>query len=259
MPEAVTVLTWNLWYKGFESRITELAGAVRGVDPDIAAFQEVPNSQYAEASERFGFATSTPPLPEQDWGNVIMSRWAITRHEAAVMRSSADSYRTVVAAEIAHPNGPLWIFTTHLTFGFDQSAERQRQVATLAGFVSQHVPAKDRGQSDYYPPVLVGDFNAEPMSDEVRMLTGRTTVPIPDVVFHDAWEVVRGGDAGFTWSNDNPYAAASVEPSRRIDYVFVGRARETPARAGEALDIRLVGTEEPASDHYGLVAQLAAP
>lgn len=39
------------------------------------------------------------------------------------------------------------------------------------------------------------------------MLTGLTHVPIPGLVFHDAWEV--GGDGGpcHTWSHTNPEVA----------------------------------------------------
>src|SRR5258708_680863 len=71
------------------------------------------------------------------------------------------------------------------------------------------------------PPVVGGDLKGAPDSDEVRMLTGRPSVPEPKLVFHDAWEVAGEG-AGHTWSNQNPYAVKDLEPDRRIDYVMVG-------------------------------------
>ncbi|MCU1360933.1 MAG: hypothetical protein JWN99_2222, partial [Ilumatobacteraceae bacterium] len=42
--------------------------------------------------------------------------------------------------------------------------------------------------------VVGGDFNAPPDSDEIRMLTGRRAVPIPDLVLSDCWEHVGEGD-----------------------------------------------------------------
>ena len=83
-------------------------------------------------------------------------------------------------------------------------------------------------------------MNAAPDSDEMRMLTGRTAVAAPKLVFHDAWEVAGDG-AGMTWSNDNPYAALDLEPSRRIDYVFAGWPKE--GGRGHVVSARVVGTE----------------
>src|SRR5205085_1427402 len=111
-----------------------------------------------------------------------------------------------------------------------------------------------------YPPILCGDFNAAPDSDEVRMLTGRTTVPVERLVFHDAWEVAGGGGAGWTWSNQNPFAVLDLEPDRRIDYVFVGWPKgggRGHVEACEVVGLDPVGGVVP-SDHLGVLATLRA-
>ena len=109
-----------------------------------------------------------------------------------------------------------------------------------------------------FPPILCGDFNSEPDSDEIRMLTGLTSCPVEGLLFHDAWKVAGRGDQGFTWDNVNPHAASCLEPNRRLDFVFVG----VPAArgAGHIADCRVAGNEPIdgvwASDHYAVLAEL---
>jgi endonuclease/exonuclease/phosphatase family metal-dependent hydrolase len=146
------------------------------------------------------------------------------------------------------------VFSTHLNWRFDQGDIRQDQVATIARFV-------DGSPSRTYPPILCGDFNAAPDSDEIRMLTGRMKVPVPKLVFLDAWEAAcdraRPPD-GMTWCNTNPFAAEAFEPDRRIDYVFAGWPKAEGA--GQILSCRVVGIDPIGgihpSDHYAVVAEL---
>ena len=149
-------------------------------------------------------------------GNAIVSRWPILRTAWKPLPAAGepDERRTVVFAEIDGPRGPIQLFCTHLNWRFDHSAVRVEQVRTVAELIEECRPRE-------YPPILCGDMNAAPDSDEIRMLTGRATVTAPKLVFHDAWEVAGEG-AGMTWSNDNPYAALDLEPARRIDYVLAG-------------------------------------
>ena len=81
-----------------------------------------------------------------------------------------------------------------------------------------------------YPPVVTGDFNAEPDSDEVRLLGGLLTAPVvPDLVLLDAWRYAPPGDPGFSWDRRNGYQQYSVIPDSRIDYVLVGLPKQYPA------------------------------
>ena len=111
-----------------------------------------------------------------------------------------------------------------------------------------------------YPPILCGDFNAEPDADEVRCLTGYATAPVEKLVFLDAWRVGGDGSQGASWSLNNPFTAADPEPDRRIDYVFV-RGPDKQGR-GEPLACRVV-LDQPgpggvfASDHFGVCSELS--
>ena len=139
------------------------------------------------------------------------------------------------------------MFAVILDWRPHRSDLRREQVRQLAGFVRE----ADRGELT----IICGDFNAGPDSDEIRMVTGRTGET--GVFWYDAWELAGEGP-GITWSNANPWAAPSLMPDRRIDYVFSAWPR--PGGAGHPLRAELVGTEESdgvvPSDHYGVVAEL---
>lgn len=112
------------------------------------------------------------------------------------------------------------------------------------------------------PPILGGDFNADPESDEIRMLTGRASTPVPKLVFHDAWEVAgqasTSSDTGATWANANPYARLDLEPDRRIDYVLVGWPKA--GGAGHVTRCTVEGLEPVdgvvPSDHLAVLAEV---
>jgi endonuclease/exonuclease/phosphatase family metal-dependent hydrolase len=132
------------------------------------------------------------------------------------------------------------------------SQVRLAQVRTLAGFVAGH--ASDCA----YPPVVTGDLNAEPGSDELRLLGGLLTAPAaPGLVLIDAWRYADPGNPGFTWDRRNGYQANSIVPDSRIDYVLVGPHRQG---RGRVLSARLAGTAPVdgvwPSDHFAVVAEL---
>ena len=143
-------------------------------------------------------------------------------------------------AEVSGPPGPS-----------SRSVERPRQPDALA--VRAFCPQDER-----IPLVVCGDFNADPESDEIRMLSGRTTAPVPGLSFYDAWEVAGPADAGFTWSNANPWATQLLWPDRRIDYIFSAAPRR--GGAGHPLGATLLGSQPVdgtyPSDHYGVQADI---
>jgi endonuclease/exonuclease/phosphatase family metal-dependent hydrolase len=144
------------------------------------------------------------------------------------------------------------MFTTHLTYGPGRSALRTAQVRALARFVG------DRSGGCAYPPVVTGDLNAEPCSDELRLLGGLLTDPaVPGMVLLDSWRYADPGDPGFTWDLRNGYQADSTIPDSRIDYVLVGLPRQG---RGRVESVRLAGNAPVdgvwPSDHFAVVADL---
>jgi endonuclease/exonuclease/phosphatase family metal-dependent hydrolase len=257
------VLTWNLWWRfgPWERRRPAIAATIEAVSPDVAALQEVwsepgGTNLAAELATELGYHHAYAArlhLDGVDFGNAVLSRWPITSSTPTPLPApaEADEQRLVLRADVDGPRGPLQVFSTHLNWRFDHSAERQDQVRTIAEAVAGARPRS-------YPPILCGDFNAVPDSDEIRMLTGRAAVPVEGLVFHDAWEAAGDGGPGFTWSNANPYAVLDLEPDRRIDYVFAGWPK--PGGLGHVTSCTVVGTEPVdgvvPSDHYGVLAEL---
>jgi endonuclease/exonuclease/phosphatase family metal-dependent hydrolase len=121
------------------------------------------------------------------------------------------------------------------------------------------------------PVVLVGDLDADPSAASVRFWAGRQSLSGLGVCYRDAWECTHPEDPGHTFTPLNPLVRDGEVrgmrpfrdwPFRRIDYVFL----RLGAHGGNALDIAACERifDEPvhgvwASDHFGLVADLAKP
>ncbi len=145
------------------------------------------------------------------------------------------------------------MFCTHLDWQFDLGVVRREQVRFIVDRIEEVSSGAD------FPAILVGDFNAEPDSDEMRFLRGLTPIDGKSVYFCDAFLLAGDGTQGATFSRANVYAAREREPERRIDYVLVGRRRDG---RGEPSSSRVVFTEPEgavfASDHFGVMADLSA-
>jgi endonuclease/exonuclease/phosphatase family metal-dependent hydrolase len=270
----VLVLSWNLWWRfgAWSERRHAIRTVLDRVRPDICGLQEVWASgaenlagQLAgELGMHWAFAASDRPQswqrriddPTVRFGNAILSRWPI--RALAVERLPGppgdDDGRAALFALVDGPAGPMPFFTTHLSSTIGASAVRCEQVTTLAAFIAR------KSAGSMHPPVLTGDFNAEPDSDEMRLLGGHKTAPAVDrLVLVDAWRYADAGNPGFTWRRTNPHVAATGEPDARIDYILVG----LPAAGGtgRVRSVHVIG-DAPVrgvwpSDHAGVLAVLA--
>ncbi|MBX3211413.1 MAG: endonuclease/exonuclease/phosphatase family protein, partial [Labilithrix sp.] len=167
----------------------------------------------------------------------------------------SDEDRSLVFAELDAPFGKVPFFCTHLNWKFHHGHVRCLQVKAIAEIVARLAPV-DGG----FPPVVVGDFNAEPESDEIRYMKGLTGLGGPYVYFADAFAVAGDGSAGATFSKRNPFAEPMREPERRIDYVLVRGPDD--AQRGEPIEAR-VCFDQPVdgtfpTDHFGVIATITA-
>ena len=262
------ILSWNLWwrYGPWQRRREAIAAELAEVRADVCGLQEVweaaGENLAAELAGRLGMhwcwaaASSSRDEDGQQLsiGNAILSRWPIASHAQAGLPTGglAVESRVAVHARIDAPGGALPMFTTHLTNGPGLSRVRTAQARALAGFTAGHVA------DCAYPPVVTGDLNAEPGSDEVRLLGGLLTSPaVPGLVLIDAWRYAEPGDPGFTWDHRNGYQDDSAIPDSRIDYVLVGLPRKG---RGKVRSVQLAGTAPVEgtwpSDHFAVVADL---
>src|SRR5580765_1482246 len=246
-----------------------LADGIRALAPDVIGLQEVrdvpgrvPN-QAAEIARPHGwhhvFAPSTA------WGGgheglAIVSRFPIGAHEAQPLPHSTEKEgRIVLSARVDADGGAFWVHTTHLSFRETEGRQREDQVLFVDKVVAAH--ANDHVQ------LLMGDFNTVPESDEIRWLTGMTTLDGRRVAYQDAWARATSdaGAAGVTWARANPYVGQMywLTPDRRLDYIFVTPIRRdrraTVHAAHVVLDEPRVAPDKTrvfVSDHFGVVADV---
>ena len=264
----ISVLTLNLWHDAgpWPARRQRIRAWLDRLDPDLIGFQEVLRGedldQAASLVEDRGYHldyVEASPFWRQErslsFGNAIASRWPIReRHPLKLPDRGDGETRAALTVRIDAPVGPLSFTTTHLNWKLHQSDTRCEQVVALAEHVLRLRPKAG------FPPVVVGDFNAEPDSDEMRFLRGTHAIGDRGVYFNDAFQVAgeAAQGAGATWCNRNPYARTAFEPDRRIDYVYVGYP--TVAGLGHVLRCRVVCDDEQdgvwPTDHFGVFAEL---
>jgi endonuclease/exonuclease/phosphatase family metal-dependent hydrolase len=253
------VITWNVWglYGPWPEREAAIVATLRDAHPDIVVLAESWSKGDGSQSARLAGPLGLPHhafsgVPAQEDGAAlsgvaVLSRWPIRRQS-----SLAFGDVRVQFAQLDGPRGPIWVYGVVMdAWWFDQSQPRQDAVRELLTHVH-------RAQDPRAPLIICGDFNADPDSDEIRMLTGRTAAPAPGLSCYDAWEVAGPPDPGYTWSNDNPWATQLLWPNRRIDYIFSATPR--PGGAGHPRHTALLGTVPVngtcPSDHYAVLSDL---
>jgi endonuclease/exonuclease/phosphatase family metal-dependent hydrolase len=236
-PERVPlrVMTWNVWWRfgEWQRREKRIAGVVKDTAPDLLGLQEVwgvtGENQAQRLANQLGmyWVWAPSPVPERfqrqindptvDVGNAILSRWPIVGQASRDLPGSGgEAGRTAVLARVEAPAGAIAFVTTQLASAVGKSALRCEQVRALARFIA------DEAASGAIP-ILTGDLNAEPDSDEIRLLGGhKTTPPVPGLVLIDTWLYADPTAPPWTWDRRNPAVLATGEPNARIDYVLLG-------------------------------------
>jgi endonuclease/exonuclease/phosphatase family metal-dependent hydrolase len=261
------VATLNIWNRQgpWAERLPLIRDGLRALDADVIGLQEVLGftglpSQAHEIAAGTGWNVHYVPAWDigggLTFGNAVLSPHPLVDLQALALPTPQGlDTRTVAFARVECPHGPMPVFVTHLTWQLHLGHVRCAQVKALTAHVAQLAPV------DGPPPVLLGDFNAEPDSDEMRYLRGLTGLGDECVYFADCWATTTSGtDPGFTYDRRNTYALRAREPSRRIDYAFVrGPGKHL---VGEPLSAR-VAMDQPVgdvwpSDHFALVADIHA-
>ncbi len=276
----------------WDRRPHEIAAGIVALAPDVVCLQEVaesgsrPNSAgqivglLAQAGEEWqwafgGLSPKGPPFPidtEPDllFGSAVLSRWPIDEsnlHSLPVL--PGDRSAASVDWELFHTRtAGLDLFSTHLAAAPTHAPHRLAQVVKIDELIREARGTRDDplfgAERATMPPILCGDFNAEPDSDEIRFLTSLHVVGDRAAFYQDAWRVAGDGTAGITndWST-NPIAASLNVHRKRIDYVFVGDPFLRRGGGGRVISAEVVFVEPftdiVASDHAGVIADIAWP
>ncbi|NMO88935.1 hypothetical protein HH311_04015 [Actinomycetospora sp. TBRC 11914] len=265
------VATWNLWWRHGdpERRRPAILAALRELDADVVALQEVwwhaEGSFADELAAELGMHVALRPsrdpsswssaLPGTDAygiGNAVLARGALGEPAVTTLPAPASEgpARMLLDVVVATPAGSCRVVTVHLT-STPASALRCEQVRTVAA----HVAAAPRTD---LPPIVLGDFNAEAASDEMRLLEGLLTAPAePGLLLINTRRWAADPDAP-TWDPRNPHVAATGSPPVRIDHLLVGLGRgRVPVRVAHSAVFgdRPVDGVWP-SDHAGVIVDL---
>ena len=269
-PERLRVLTLNIWNRQgpWEARLAAIRRGIERLSPDVVALQEVlhldgaPTDQAEDIAAGLGYHAVFGAAWDIGggllFGNAVLSRFPIAAHETFLLPSGGEEQRALLYATVEAPFGRVPLFVTHLNWKLHQGAIRQKQVAFIAERIAALCPTSD-DKGDLFPPILAGDFNAEPLSDEIRFLSGWCALDGRSVYFADSFRVAGDGSAGATFCRRNSFAAIAREPDRRIDYLFV-RGPDRRGR-GEPMACRVVLDEADEgvfpSDHFGVYAEFS--
>lgn len=274
------IATLNIWNKSgpWGERLALIRRELERLQPAVLGLQEVlrfaangrerfeatqATCQATEIGESFDYHVAYAEASDYGgglmFGNALLSRFPILSAQSFILPGlETGESRSLLYTLLETPFGNLPTFVTHLNWKLHHGAVRLKQVRFIADRVAQLAPIR----AGLLPPVLMGDFNAEPDSDEIRFLRGLAVVEGASVFFADAW--IYGGDGGHsaTYDRANDYARTAREPSRRIDYIFV-RGPDSSLR-GEPMHTELAfatpsdgasGRVWP-SDHFGLVSDI---
>src|SRR5215210_5000366 len=274
-PGGVRVATLNLWGRrgAWAERRAVLIDGFRELRPDLVAFQEaIRNDEYDQAVDLLGpdfhvahqmyRETNRQGGTEDGQGVSVASRWPlgeVREVDLNVTPRTGDFAHTTLVAEILAPE-PL-LFVNHLP-SWQLSFEHERELQAVAA--AQVIEDLVDGRGTHV--VLAGDFDATPDAASVRFWSGRQSLGGTSVCYRDACESTHPWDPGHTFTARNPLVTAenqdwALELGRRIDYVFVRCVEYGPTLEVSAC-ARIF--DEPvdgvwASDHFGVVADLALP
>jgi endonuclease/exonuclease/phosphatase family metal-dependent hydrolase len=258
------VLTLNIWNRmgPWEQRLPLIRAGIARLSPDVIGLQEViesgSRSQADDIREGLGYEAAFGPAHDHGggvrFGNAVLSRWPITGSRVFPLPTGeSDESRSLLLAEIASPHGTFPFFVTHLNWRLHHGVVRERQVVAIARVLREAAPIAG------LPPIVVGDFNAEPDATEMRFLRGLTSLEGVSTYLADCFGLAGDGPGVTFDSRRNPFAAPTHEPPRRIDYVFV-RGPDQHVR-GKPLSARVVLDEVEggicATDHYGVLAEVS--
>lgn len=278
----------SLLEPGWPERRREIVAWLDRLRPDLVCLQEIwespaqpntagwivenmPHVGWHWCFEGRPFGDALWPDPDLRFGSAVLSRWPIEEiaYHALPVAEGADPIVAGVPWELLHARtAGLDVFSCHLAAAPLDAPQRSLQVLAIDEVIrtargdldARTGPGQRRGGM---PPILCGDFNAEPDSDEIRFLTGLTSIDGRHAFYQDAWRVAGDGPGHTQDWRTNPIASQLNVHRKRIDYIFVGDPflREGAAgrivSAGLAFHEALTGTV--ASDHAGLVAEVVWP
>lgn len=203
MASSLSIVTYNIQHgRGMDGHydLKRTACALMGLNPDVVLLQEMDCrrpatymacqpavlAKWLNMNYAYGAVKRYAP---GSYGNAILSRYPIINKKNHFLNSDNDR-RCCLEAKIETPLFDFTVFNLHLGL---KSIERYRNVKEV--ILPQVQAVRD-------PALLGGDFNAQPESAEIGLLTD---------CLQDSFQV-NSGEGIYTFPSDQPRC--------RIDYIF---------------------------------------
>jgi len=264
----IRVATWNVWGRlgPWEGRWPAIVDELRALDPDVIALQETwRDEQRTQAhllADELGYSQWAHEDVEQVGGIAIVSRLPLIAKRRLDLQYSGYGEWPGTAL-IAGVEADFGIFDVACVVEYGTIFRVLGSSASSAGrllayrVIVEELTTRDRN----IPPVLLGDLNATPYDEDMRVVTGKVPEAGVGLVFSDAWETLHGPEGGWTFDmRDNPWLQGTPPGGRyRIDHVLAAVSPDY-LRSWRVEDAGRFGLEEHdgvvASDHYGIYADL---
>jgi endonuclease/exonuclease/phosphatase family metal-dependent hydrolase len=269
MSPSLRVLTFNVYSPenpGWERRCPVIRDALRDLDADVVALQEVPvdRSDVLEDLVGPGFHFGHfAECSDDGVGGTLATRWPqrfVTEVDLGISERSRDTlpWCATYVVEVDTPLGPVVVAHHKPSWPFPFELEREQQAVLAARAIEEQVADRD------VHAVVLGDFDATPDSASMQFWRGRRSLDNTSVCYQSAWEMLHPDDPGWTFDLENPLVRAgevSTAVSRTIDHVLVRGGLHGPTL--QVADCRRVLGKPVdgvwASDHYGVMADLVRP
>jgi endonuclease/exonuclease/phosphatase family metal-dependent hydrolase len=249
----------------WERRRRVLARTLRSLDLDIAALQEVPIADgpgVVEALLGPGYHVLPSSRTSPDGvGSCLATRWPHRLVEdidqRVTERPDALPWCATQLVRLDTPVGTALVAHHKPSWQFPREHEREQQAVTAVRALERHASTVDHA-------IVLGDFDATPDAASMQFWRGRRSLDGMSACYQDAWETARPHEAGFTFTAENPLVRAgqvATAVSRRIDYLLVRAGDHGPSLQVRSCDLILAEPVDGvwASDHFGVVADLALP
>lgn len=247
-----------------DTRMRMIAADLPALELDAAAFQEVWTPTVREILVEGGRRAGLPYAWHRNEllansGLLVLSRWPIrevrfTRFALGGLPQRiqhADYYggKGFVQCVLDLPVGEFELVTSHLQAGYGRVGYADEY---LGHRVAQMIELALGVAVSERPLAVLGDLNARPQRDEMRILLDSTG--LVDLA------LAIGRDVP-TLLPYSPYGADQEPPGKRIDYVLARSGRSLGIRPVEALrtfdtEFVLGGQRATFSDHTGVLAEL---
>ena len=205
------------------SKLRKIGQAIRSLDPDIVALQEVRGEAQAEFLAdlvSMDYVYMSHEDSRLEWGLALLSRFKITKYHKKFIRHDKKKPRIALICTVEINDLPVTIINVHFYLGdYDEQVE---ETAKLMGKVSG-------------PVILMGDLNLIDPDDELTSIKKRLV---------DTCEVVNS-----EFSQEAKEIGTHRFGSKRLDYIFVDPNYFSVVEAG-----LLPEEHRRASDHIGYFA-----